>query len=941
MVLDAIRIITLFIALSLAVTSYDSEAQAAAEYEQALQSFYSGNLDITYELLQIALEKNDSHLPSKILMGQTLLARGDTKDAADEFEEAISYGADLNLTVIPLAKAYFRLKQYDDLLSLSENQLDNINRYELALIKADAYQNLGNTSAALTSYEQALAHKPNDVAALLRLSSFYLINEQYSNSESLIKKALGTDENNADTLHVAGQLAQVQGNAALAKSYLKRAMNINPQDVDIKSSLATVLVTTGDSSNALRLIADVLTSKPQDSLTLLLKAKLTNVNEDASDVISTAFERVALKLSLPRGDIEASNKLVNFADALIAFYEKNYDASESKLLAYLDEEQNDLDAVGMLATTYLLLDKANQAERILERHARAVSEDLELGLILCKLYLNANKAYKCESMLDKLSRQYGDSEGLIYTRVLSLNSRQRFEEALQLFESKFADATDEHLLFTAVDLYLQNGLHDRALNKINVLSEKQPASLTIELLKSNVLIALERYQQARPIVDNILAQDPNSSAARENQAKILFHLGELEEARATANAILSNEPGNIDMLILLGRVLDTQGNVEQSLRTLEKARNLSRDNPLPSELIADIYIRQKEYDKALDVLERLTRDFFLVPEYVLSKAEIHLKKGDNRKASKQLALLYGLWSDQESKLLELSRLQIQANDITNALRSLEKAVELEPESVDSKLEMVRLYLLRGDVQEAKSISDSLMATEPRNKYVQIAAGDIEFEKNNLKQAHKYYLRALRLDSDFQLAAEKLYHVAQMGVGTDVFMSEMKAYLRSTPNAHFQRRLLADFLMDSERFDEALSNYERLVDVPDIDEKESIFTRLALLVLDKDNVLAMQYVERALDIENQSASIIDTKGWVLAKQGKFNEALTFLRQAFAMDSGDPSIRYHLAYTLDKLGRNAEAKIEIAAALASGQEFLGRQDAKALQLSLDSSTANTGT
>jgi Flp pilus assembly protein TadD len=52
----------------------------------------------------------------------------------------------------------------------------------------------------------------------------------------------------------------------------------------------------------------------------------------------------------------------------------------------------------------------------------------------------------------------------------------------------------------------------------------------------------------------------------------------------------------------------------------------------------------------------------------------------------------------------------------------------------------------------------------------------------------------------------------------------------------------------------------------------------------------------------------------------------------MNSNDPSIRYHLAYTLDKLNRKPEAKRELQQALAMDIAFPQSQAAQALLDSL---------
>jgi Flp pilus assembly protein TadD len=67
---------------------------------------------------------------------------------------------------------------------------------------------------------------------------------------------------------------------------------------------------------------------------------------------------------------------------------------------------------------------------------------------------------------------------------------------------------------------------------------------------------------------------------------------------------------------------------------------------------------------------------------------------------------------------------------------------------------------------------------------------------------------------------------------------------------------------------------------------------------------------------------------LAKQGKYDDTLLILRQAYLMNLNEPSIRYHLAYTLKQLASDPEAKAEIEQAIALNQVFYDEDEAKAL-------------
>jgi Tfp pilus assembly protein PilF len=65
------------------------------------------------------------------------------------------------------------------------------------------------------------------------------------------------------------------------------------------------------------------------------------------------------------------------------------------------------------------------------------------------------------------------------------------------------------------------------------------------------------------------------------------------------------------------------------------------------------------------------------------------------------------------------------------------------------------------------------------------------------------------------------------------------------------------------------------------------------------------IERAHAAAPKNASILDSLGWVLFRQGHGEEALTYLNAAYA-DDHDGDVAAHLGEVLWQLGRRSEAE-----------------------------------
>jgi tetratricopeptide (TPR) repeat protein len=150
---------------------------------------------------------------------------------------------------------------------------------------------------------------------------------------------------------------------------------------------------------------------------------------------------------------------------------------------------------------------------------------------------------------------------------------------------------------------------------------------------------------------------------------------------------------------------------------------------------------------------------------------------------------------------------------------------------------------------------------------------------------------------------------------------------------------AQLLASVERYDDALALYERVVDYRPDDEGALLGNAEVLLRMGRlDDALqeyrqaarrwpdsamslnaygytladrtdrigeAARLIRKALDLEPDSPAIIDSWGWVLYRQGKYDEALAELERAYA-GLKDPEVAAHIVEVLWKLERHDEAR-----------------------------------
>ena len=310
-----------------------------------------------------------------------------------------------------------------------------------------------------------------------------------------------------------------------------------------------------------------------------------------------------------------------------------------------------------------------------------------------------------------------------------------------------------------------------------------------------------------------------------------------------------------------------------------------------------------------------------------------MQLNESDKAAEQYNKLYNMWSDDHQKLLYLGQQQRFAKINSGAEISLLHALELAPNFLYAKIELMRLYISIGEIGKAEVILSKLPTDIQKKPNIQLILGDIALAKLQLNQAKYHYLAAIQLNNNYQAAIIKLYNLAkEKNIGIDEFLTTMQNIVNNYPDAHFQRHILADFLYHQGEMLLAEQHYLVLVKIAQLPRIKYIYNNLASMLTNSDPNTALIYINKALDIDQSNSIFIDTKGWILTQQGQYMEGLDLLREAFSMNSTHPSIQYHIAYNLVKSGQLKAAKKELKKVLTTDLPFAEKDLAQALMNSI---------
>jgi tetratricopeptide (TPR) repeat protein len=465
-----------------------------------------------------------------------------------------------------------------------------------------------------------------------------------------------------------------------------------------------------------------------------------------------------------------------------------------------------------------------------------------------------------------------------------------------------------------------------------------------------VVCEVENGPRSPASLDHFVAaakQDP--SARRLHYRAALAHMrrGELDQAVAQLEASCKASPDSFEAWAELATICQLTDRIPAAVSAYEKAIAVSPERAFPYAKLADLHLQRSQDEKAFDVMKRgfhKTQD----PDPIVTVCRDHggIRAGTNNIAgalacfeflaenapSKQAESHYmaGLLYDSQKKTDKAAASYTAATRGTNAVPDafvrlalldadskprqaidiLEEGRKRFPNTPEILFLLGTLYDRVGQEEKAANAFAGASKFDPSvaDSFVRLAL--IQF-KNNPKKAQETLETASRRLPDQPVI---LYTLAQFHLtekrfadAADLF-SRVAALLKASGQTNLGENLYLSYGSACERAgrtNDAERVFEECVIVhPQFAEA---LNYLAYMWAERGENLdkALDYVQRALRREPENGAYVDTLGWILFRQKKFQQALDQLEIANLLHGDDPTVLDHIGDTHKALGNTDKA------------------------------------
>ena len=487
---------------------------------------------------------------------------------------------------------------------------------------------LGNVAEGMDELEKAAQQDPAG-AADITLIAAHLRAKEWDKALEAARRLQQKQPASASGYMMEGLAESGRGNFAAAKAAFEKAREVKPQDRAPVKYLAALAIQQNDFDEARRLYREFLTRVPGDVEFLLLSAQLEERAGRREEMVRFAEEAVKhnpdnkfAKLSLARVYLFANEprKVMELLQADLQAGGADPAILEAAGRAQLALGQNDLAIVTFrelvnvqreVPQAHQYLASAYEGAGLIDRALASMEEALRLSnnapalqFQYARLLARAGKLDMATKMLAELKKSHPDDPTLMDLEGSVALAAKRPNDAVGAYQRLFAVQDTNLNLAKLVQAKQQAGRGAEAVGDLETWLQKYPQDSLSRLGLADLHMALNQYEKAVPVYQEVVRQAPDNVLALNNLAWAMAQSGRAQEALPHARRAAALAPDSPAVLDTLGTTLVRAGQPAEAVAPLRKAVEKA-PNVRPIEFhLAEALAKQGQRDEARQVLRR-------------------------------------------------------------------------------------------------------------------------------------------------------------------------------------------------------------------------------------------------------------------------------------------------------------------------------------------------
>jgi tetratricopeptide (TPR) repeat protein len=626
-------------------------------------------------------------------------------------------------------KAYFEKEEYDK----AKIQLKNA--IQLIPASLEAYQLLAQTSLKLGDAQEAFSTflrleqlEPENLETKIQVASFYLLAKKRIEAEKRVDEVLAKSPDNIKALYLyAGILSSKKEAIEKITQIYDKILELDPKQVKAMLVLARVYQAQGKSDKA------------EATLKKAIEIDLDNINiyktlfgfylfQKNFDSAMTVLKNLALQRP---NDFEPQIMLGNFYGA-----RQENEKAESAFLKAVELAPEQVTPHMLIARFYNSIEDPQKAEKFIKKALTIDPAHAGLKIAYADFYFIHKDIENAQKLVNEVLAERPDYIPGKLLKGKLLAHGKKLDEALIIFQTLVKDEPDSPMYnFLLGSVLLEKRKPELALPYFTKTLEKNPRHFKARLMVADLHYRKGDYFLAETEIGKALAVQPKNYNALLLKGNIHGAQKEYDKAQTLFEDLIALDKENPSAYFRLGNINMLKKEPRAALENFEKALDINHNLMDVFTNIISFHASRKEYRTALD------------------KCDAHLKiindnpDGENPNDNNPIV---------SSIILNLKgNLLLATQELEPAKNTFKLSIEKNPQFIQPYLTLAKIYRSEKKGDKELQIYKDLIENRPDQAGPHSFIATLYEKTGELELAEDHYKKALAISPEYVPALNNL------------------------------------------------------------------------------------------------------------------------------------------------------------------------------------------
>lgn len=696
----------------------------------------------------------------------------------------------------------------------------------------------------------------------------YFDKGQYREAEIQFQNAIQTDSRYAEAHYKLALAAMKLGDGQTALQELTTTLQIQPDYYTAQLDLANLLILARHFSEAKEHLDLLIQKQPANPEVFIARSNYDASTGNTSGALADLQK--AMQLDPQRSEIYLNMGVLQMTG-------QQYEAAEANFKKAVDLSPKSANALVVMGNFYQSRGRFPEAEQYYRRAIEANPSDPNLRLSLAGLFVAENKSGQAEEYLRQSKKDFpSNSEGY---RMLG-------------------------------NFYYGNNQFDKAATEYASLYQEHPKDLIVKKNYIQLLILLDRLEDARKLNDEVVTAKPDDQDAQIYKAEIDIRNGKASEAVTTLQSVLKNEPENAVAHYQLGLAYDRLGDSGRAEAEWRNALQQRSDLVEAHRALAGVAIHRGDANALRQEADQIIAAQPGAPDGYLLRAVAEIDRKQFAVADEYIKKSLEKDPNNTAAYVQMGNLRMAQSQFAEAQKAYRLALDRDPNSTDALGGVLNVDLVQKQPDKAIAAARTQLSKYPKNVGFHIMLGQLLMEqKKDLTEAESEFKQASNLDKTNTESLIKLGFAQHAQGNVD---GALQTYLdgskvNSKEPAFY---LLAGGIYENRQdWEHAKQQYQRVLEVQP--ENPLASNNLAYVMLQQggnvDVAFAMAQTARRQLPDNPNTA--DTLGWAFYHKHVYTSAINLFKEAVKKEPDSELFNYHLGLAYAKAGQAGMARQQL--------------------------------